>query len=141
MRIVCPSCSAAYDVPEGLLIGRKSVRCARCTKEWEPAGTPPPVAIMATPVAMPTAPRPVVDGPPVPQRRSADLGAMAIDRLMATPQPKQRSGVALGLAWLASIVLVAALLAAAYAERATVMAVWPASARLYAALGLAGPTP
>jgi hypothetical protein len=60
---------------------------------------------------------------------------------MATPQRKSRAGLALGLAWLASIVLVAALLAASYAERATVMAVWPPSVRLYAALGLASPAP
>jgi predicted Zn finger-like uncharacterized protein len=140
MRIVCPSCSAAYDVPEGMLIGRKAVRCARCTKEWQP-GEAPAEATVAAPVAAVPALRPAVAERPLPPRRSADLGPTAIDRLMATPQPKPRSGVALGLAWLVSILLVAALLAAAYVERATVMAVWPPSVRLYAALGLGGPTP
>ena len=36
MRIVCPSCSAAYEVPDGLLTGRKAVRCARLHKGVAP---------------------------------------------------------------------------------------------------------
>jgi predicted Zn finger-like uncharacterized protein len=143
MRIVCPHCAAAYDVPDGLLTGHKAVRCARCTKEWRPLGLQAAPATIATieerPVAVP--PAPAIVQAPRPPRRSVDLGPMAIDRLMATPQRKSRAGLALGLAWLTSIVLVAALLAASYAERATVMAVWPPSVRLYAALGLASPAP
>jgi len=148
MRIVCPHCAAAYDVPDGLLTGHKSVRCARCTQEWQPvqASSAPapiaaPVAIAAIESAVASPPPPPVVQNPVQTRRTVDLGPTAIDRLMATPQKKSHGGLALGLAWLFSIVLVAALLAAAYVERATVMAVWPPSVRLYAALGLAGPTP
>jgi predicted Zn finger-like uncharacterized protein len=134
MRIVCPSCTAAYDVPGSLLISHKAVRCARCSEEWLPAGLDPVPPFAA-------APRPIDDQPPRQPRRDADLGAMAIDRLMATPQPKPRRNGALRLAWLGSIVLVMALLGAAYGERASVMAVWPPSIRLYSALGLVGPPP
>jgi predicted Zn finger-like uncharacterized protein len=141
MRIVCPSCSAAYDVPEGLLIGRKAVRCARCSEEWQPAGAEVAFVAAAQPaVAAPLRP-PIIDERLRPQRPGAGRGATAIDRLMATPQPKSRASLALYLAWLGSIVLVAALIGAAYVERATVMAVWPPSIRLYAALGLAASSP
>jgi hypothetical protein len=60
---------------------------------------------------------------------------------MATPQPKRRGSFAPRLAWLLRILLLVGVVAAAYAERATVMAAWPPSIRLYAALGLAGPQP
>jgi predicted Zn finger-like uncharacterized protein len=63
MRIVCPFCSAAYDVPEGLLTGTSSVRCARCTREWQPAA--PVAASVAVPVP-PPAPKPRVVVPPPP---------------------------------------------------------------------------
>jgi predicted Zn finger-like uncharacterized protein len=141
MRIVCPSCSAAYDVPEGLLSGRKAVRCARCSNEWQPAGREPAVVAPVQPGVVPPLRPPVLDERLRPQRLGAERGATAIDRLMATPQPKSRAGLALRLAWLGSIVLVAALIGAAYVERATVMAVWPPSIRLYVALGLAAPAP
>ena len=36
MRIVCPTCSAAYEVPDSLLGTGRPVRCARCTREWVP---------------------------------------------------------------------------------------------------------
>ncbi len=85
--------------------------------------------------------RPVIKEAPGPSRRGPDLGASAIDRLMATPQPKSGPRVALLLAWLVSLVLVAGPLGAAYVERSTVMALWPPSIRLYAALGLAGTPP
>jgi predicted Zn finger-like uncharacterized protein len=142
MRIVCPSCAAAYDVPEGLLSGRNAVRCARCATEWQPTRPEPapiPVAARRDP---PTPPRPIPDARLRPPPRPADPAApKAIDRLMATPQRRQRAGLALSIAWLGSILLVAALLGAGYVERAQVMAVWPPSIRLYAALGLAGPLP
>jgi predicted Zn finger-like uncharacterized protein len=145
MRIVCPSCAAAYDVPESLLIGRKAVRCARCNGEWRPAGPllPEPELVPAA-VAVPdivAPPRPVVETPLRLPRRDAGWGASAIDRLMATPQPKPRPNVALMAAWIVSLAAVAALLVAAYVARSEVMAVWPPSIRLYAALGLAGTIP
>ena len=43
MRIVCPICSAAYEVRETLLVPGRQVRCARCSEEWVPlAALPPP---------------------------------------------------------------------------------------------------
>ena len=58
MRIVCPNCHAAYEVPESLVTGGKAVRCARCGTEWTPAAEAPP-----PPEA---APRPAPPEPPPP---------------------------------------------------------------------------
>jgi predicted Zn finger-like uncharacterized protein len=41
MRIVCPACSAAYEVPDALLGTGRPVRCARCEHEWMPADPRP----------------------------------------------------------------------------------------------------
>lgn len=43
MRIVCPGCSAAYEVPADLVAGRPLVRCVQCDEEWhpEPSDMPP----------------------------------------------------------------------------------------------------
>jgi predicted Zn finger-like uncharacterized protein len=37
MKIVCPSCEAAYEVPEVVMTSRRKMRCARCGTEWVPA--------------------------------------------------------------------------------------------------------
>ena len=36
MRIVCPGCEAAYEVPEAMLSPGRTVRCARCGRGWIP---------------------------------------------------------------------------------------------------------
>jgi predicted Zn finger-like uncharacterized protein len=154
MRIVCPSCSAAYEVPDSMLGGRKAVRCARCGDEWRPfepeaeakaepeiepeltaRPQPPREQEIVTRLELERPPRPL-PVEPQPYERRMTGGAMAIDRLMAAPQPPQRSNLVLTLAWLASVVVIAAALFAAYAWRAEVMAAWPPSVRVYAVLGL-----
>ncbi len=153
MRIVCPSCSAAYEVPDSMLGGRKAVRCARCGDEWRPFEPEPELAPESEPelTAPPPPPREQenvtrleVERPPRPApieapayERRMTGGAMAIDRLMAAPQPPRRSNLALTVAWLASVAVIAAAVFAAYAWRAEVMAAWPPSVRVYAVLGLA----
>lgn len=58
MRIVCPSCDAAYEVPESLLgDDAQVVRCARCGGEWTPERTqsdPVPGLIPPAPASAPT---------------------------------------------------------------------------------------
>ena len=36
MRIACPACNAAYDVPDAELRDDRVVRCARCGTDWAP---------------------------------------------------------------------------------------------------------
>src|SRR5690348_17886277 len=36
MRLICPSCSVAYEVPDSLVPAGRAVRCVRCGGEWTP---------------------------------------------------------------------------------------------------------
>lgn len=38
MRLECPDCAAAYDVPESLVVPGREVRCVRCGHDWVPRG-------------------------------------------------------------------------------------------------------
>ncbi len=95
------------------------------------ASAPQPRVPIAGATARPPAPRPAA------MRSSMSGGALAIDRLMAAPQPKPPASLALRIAWVLSVVLVIAVIAGAFAWRSDVMAAWPPSTRLYSALGLA----
>lgn len=160
MRIVCPSCSAAYDVPDSLVTAGRVVRCARCNSEWAPVavfGTPPeefaasPADEVATEPADEAAstsvppeeaapePPPADPALPVPESSATRIAATprqsAMDRLVAQ-SARQQSSTNLRRAWVASFVLLVLAVGAAYTWRAQVIAAWPPSAHAYAALGL-----
>jgi predicted Zn finger-like uncharacterized protein len=126
MRITCPSCHAAYEVALTLIKPGRAVRCARCAHEWVP------------PLSLPD-PSPTPTGEPLPRlARESQLAPAApepeeIGRLQA----RHRSRFGVRLAWLASLIALALLVWGAYAERTTIMQLWPPSARVYGALGLA----
>ena len=129
MQIVCPTCAAAYEVPMTLLKPGKAVRCARCAGEWVPS-------LAAS------------DAPMEAQAQAASVAAPASEfvpevnrpsRRPPTPRPfPARPNMALRIAWAASVVVVLLLGWGAYAERTTIMQIWPPSIRLYAAFGLTG---
>jgi predicted Zn finger-like uncharacterized protein len=132
MRIICPFCEAAYDVPASLIAARRKLRCARCQGDWvadagippEPAEAPPPqVAPPAQPLAIP--PPPAAITPP--------------ERLAPEAEPPPRAGVPATLvlaAWVASFAVLGAAGWAAVNWRQPVMRAWPPSVRLYEILGL-----
>ena len=147
MRIVCPSCQAAYEVPESLLVGGKSVRCAKCATTWAPL--PPPAPPLAPAEAAPDDwPPPLPELGPVPQLRpeprlggyrgrnidTADDARPPPRDDETEPPPPPRRGVL--AAWLLSLLVLVALIWAAVAFRAGIVAAWPPSARLYDMLGL-----
>jgi predicted Zn finger-like uncharacterized protein len=142
MRIACPSCSVAYDVPDSLLKAGRVVRCAGCGGEWTPVearAEPEPVPPPEPPPSAPEPP-PAVPAQPPPDRappvaEPAPRPASAMDRLVQPPT-RSSSLVRLRLAWLASAVLLASLAWGTYAWRAQIVTVWPPSARLYAAFGM-----
>lgn len=124
MRIVCPSCSAAYDVPDSLVTPGRVVRCARCGGQWMPVDAAP----------APPAPESAAEEAPSQTVLVARQSAMA--RLAAHPvRPKPMVG--LRLAWAASLVVLAVAVWAAYAWRSPIMAAWPPSARAYSLFGMA----
>lgn len=138
MRIVCPSCAAAYDVPSAALAPGRAVRCARCGTEWAPLAAEVP--------ALPSGPERPLEIPaiPVPGAAAGDaieprepLGAAELEQPAEDAAARPRwDNIAPVAAWIASLVLLIALAGAAYAWRAPIMAAWPPSERLYAALGL-----
>jgi predicted Zn finger-like uncharacterized protein len=139
MRVACPACSADYEVPDALLTPGRTVRCARCGGEWVPIRTTPaePPAALAGAAGATGAgagaryrPEPEEDDP---EHRFLPMPPM--DRLATGVRSPGRVG--LGLAWVASIALLLSLAAAAYVWRAEVADSWPASVRLYTALGIA----
>ncbi len=84
------------------------------------------------PLAKPDASAGVIGGP---FREPRVLRAPVTDDETVIRRP-HRGGTAPLIAWLASLVVLAALVFAAYAWRDRIMAAWPPSERLYVALGL-----
>ena len=122
MRIVCPACTATYDVPEARLAPGRAVRCARCGMDWMPLAveTEPlqPAEEMLSGVPEPA---------PAPPPPLAGTG---------TARPRRADAVALA-GWAVSLALLAGLGWGGVRWRDDVMRAWPPSERLYAALGLA----
>jgi len=140
MRIVCPACTATYDVPDRLLGTGKRLRCARCAHEWAPpemAPPPPPPAVHAPPLLLephPPEPRPPDPGLLEPRRPDPPLQAGPKPRppVRATRSARTAVLLALGL----SVLVLAGLLAAGVVWRAVVMQVFPPSRLLFGLLGL-----
>jgi predicted Zn finger-like uncharacterized protein len=143
MRIVCPSCQAAYEVPERLISqAPRRLCCARCGHEWQPpelvrAETPAALTLPPEPPPPPPEPEPEPERPVRLPTRPIEHGDEPLDR-----PPRHRvsavgasSRVAV-LGWLMSVLVLVMLGGAAVAWRGDVMAAWPPSQRLYAALGL-----
>ena len=134
MHIVCPSCTAAYDVPESKLVAGRAVKCAQCGAGWAPIvavlRTAPPPRPAYVPELLPD---PVSPGtlPPEPAAPAPEPVPVAD----APPATLPTQGI-VWAGWAASIVLLAFLAVAAYAWRAEVMQAWPESERAYALLGL-----
>jgi predicted Zn finger-like uncharacterized protein len=141
MRIVCPSCSATYEVPEHLLKPGKMARCARCGGEWPPAREPAdieaPPGHVAEPAAEHEPDHAPDDGAP---DHGPQLGAeqsreqhrpTAMERLAIQPPASARSRGLLG-AWVATVLILAGAVAAMLVWRQEFMSVWPPSGRILA---------
>jgi predicted Zn finger-like uncharacterized protein len=149
MRIVCPACSAAYEVEANLLLPGRKTRCMRCAAEWAPVPKTVPVqpAGGETPHTdgpgfeskqdtnqQPEDPGPPPNPPAVAVRVPPQPSAM--ERLSATPA-RITGGLTLRLAWAASVILLLMAAAGLFEWREAVMEIWPPSTRIYAAVGLA----
>lgn len=148
MRIVCPSCSAAFEVPKTRLAPGQAVRCARCGADWTPLAAPESAKVAQSGVAQsgvaqseqPTErPLPSRNPEPVTLTKSAVLAAPRrtllaplLNRLNLTLMAEP----ALVAGWAVSITVLFALVWAAVTWRSDVMRAWPPSERLYTALGL-----
>lgn len=151
MRIACPGCAAAYDLPDALLAaGPRELRCARCGAQFraslpepeapepvapEPVPVPEPEPVVAAP-----APEPPPPAEPPPDRPPPSRGprhAMPIDPPLPAPEERpEASPRAAIVGWLGSLALIAVAIWAAIIFRAEIIAAWPPAARLFLALGL-----
>ncbi len=140
MRIVCPSCAATYEIADGMLVKPRTVRCSRCAREWVQDPIPKADSAAAAELSpalqevsgqgaealanRPADPIPAPPPPPAPAMVPAQ--PVPAGRL---PSPAPRTG--LTLAWIGSILLLAALAFAAYRYRVEIQQAWPPSARLF----------
>jgi predicted Zn finger-like uncharacterized protein len=146
MRIVCPSCAAAYEVPEARVVPGQSVRCARCGTSWTPVAGPQPATEAALP-RLPTAgPVPLPQPTPTPATPTPARPTPSDAQIFSAPNPfagtpeRPGAGFAGGAAvlagWVVSVAAVVGLGWAAVTWRNDIMHVWPPSERLYSTLGL-----
>jgi predicted Zn finger-like uncharacterized protein len=128
MRIVCPSCDVAYDVPDAALTGRPLMRCARCAHEFKLPDAPG--------VAQP----PRHDAPPA----RTEAPTPEPDPPDAAPPPRAHQPIALSgagrrrvlIAWAVSLAVILLAIGLGVSYRRPVMHAWPASIRLYAVFGM-----
>ncbi len=133
MRIACPSCAVAYEVPDSLLKPGRTARCAQCGHKWAPLPLEDPAS-------------PAHAGPPLTDPDERDAGLRPPDRphlsamdLLAAHRRRQQGSRFLRVAWIASSVVLVALVAAFIVWRNAVAEAWPPSARLYHMLRLGVP--
>jgi predicted Zn finger-like uncharacterized protein len=147
MRVQCPNCAIGYEVPDHLLVGRKALRCARCGTEWMPeieAPTPaeampvPPAQVHPAPPPRFTEPAPSLHDSH--EERAEREPITAMERLARPVEPPRRTPW-VGIAWVASLLIIGAAAWGAVNWRTDVMHAWPPSARAYAAVGLAPTSP
>ncbi len=136
MRIVCPICAAAYDVPPALLqpAGRL-VRCARCGEEWSPGAKPVDMPAFRWPESERETAPPDLRAAEMPLAVTAPLAA-ASHRPPAAAAADARARRAAVAGWIATLVVLGAAGYVAYAWRADIQRAWPASQRAYAMLGV-----
>lgn len=153
MRIECPSCSAAYDVPEARLAPGRVVKCARCATPWTPI--PLEIAAFAPLAPPPPLPDPLPPDPLPPDTAEHEAGPEGTPKPEAETDPEAKTAtpaqetipepahpvrarsIPLIAAWVLSLVILAVLAWGAIDRRAAIMHAWPASTRAYAAVGLA----
>ena len=139
MRIACPSCDAAYEVPDSRLPRGKMVRCARCDNKWLPAAqaddtvSPPDPAVVSAPVIADSEAASADDAPDAaPAAAPQAPTATAMDRLSASPTAGLRPHRGLIGAWAMTFVVLALAVAAAVVWRNAVVRAWPPSGRILA---------
>ena len=129
MRIVCPSCAAAYDVPDDRLVPGRAVRCAGCGAGWTPR---PLQAAVPVPVPVEEEPEPAIlpeaaDEPSPPDPHPVSL---------SVPPAGRRLSGSVAAGWVATVLIVGGVAWAGVTRRDSVMQAWPPTERLYSALGL-----
>jgi len=135
MRIVCPICSATYEVKDTLLAPGRAVRCARCSEQWVPIPeAAPDASVTATEDGLEADEALAATPPREPAAATPRLTAM--ERLASHPVQTPPPPRGLGIAWAASIIALGLICWGLLTWRAELMHAWPPTARFYDLLGL-----
>ena len=129
MRIVCPGCAAAYEVPDRLLAADRPVRCVRCGHGW----VPELIAAMSPPAgsaSLPSVPAPELSPFVQASETFAPMEPPRPAGLAAAGRPAPRRNVPLRLAWAASVLLLVGMGAAGWVYRAELGEAWPPARRM-----------
>ena len=124
MRIACPDCAAAYDVPDAMLSADREVRCARCGRNWAPLAVPAPRSDE------------VVDAHPEPPPAPPGLVSRGGSQPEAPLPPSSLDGRRLALAWGGSIALLLLAVTGVFLFHPEIAAAWPPAVRLFRTMGL-----
>lgn len=140
MRVVCPSCNAAYDVPERLLGGgARRLHCNRCGHEWtlDPMDASAAIAQSGARDLVVATPPPPAAERPIPVKLRPDDAERRALRAAFAERPVDR-GATMGavIGWTLTAAILIGIGYLGYVRRDAVMTAWPASERLYSALGL-----
>jgi hypothetical protein len=115
------------------MVPGRAVRCVRCREQWiaveAESPAPPRVAEEQSTPALRSEPPP-----------AASPRLTAMDRLATQPVAVPRANSWLRVAWVASFLVLVLAGWSAVVWRDDVMRVWPPSARVYGAVGLAPPS-
>jgi predicted Zn finger-like uncharacterized protein len=134
-QIVCPSCDATYQVPDAALAAGRRLRCAKCGHLWRAPGPAMAPDVGADPPAIP-----IDEAEPHAEAQAESAGESAADpepardippaaeadplHIAAPPRPAP-GGMALRLAWVASLGAMLGGIGALYAWRGEVATAWP----------------
>lgn len=151
MRIECPECAAQYEVPAERLTPGRSVRCARCGRDWVPVGEPaslpvepaipsssdgeaePGQAMAGAPAAIP----PLRARPSHPFLGTPRVPVSPPPSFQAAPGPARQAPVtSLGIGWLVTACVLVLAGWAAVEYRGPIARAWPPSLWVYNALDL-----
>lgn len=151
MILTCPDCATSYFVDDARIPAEgRSVKCSACGNRWrafpEPAAETPAPPEGPVPPPEPFEPDladdivaegPEIPAPPPPAVEAVAEEEPALRPRRPPPQPPRRKPAAVGtvVAWSAAAAVVA-LVAGGLVFREAVVGIWPASAGLYAAVGL-----
>ena len=142
MQIACPNCNARYLVPDAKIgQGGRRVRCARCDTTWKTEGVPPKPAPEQTAApnesvaadAAPEAPAAAPHVDPPSRAKPVRVDPVPRDRSPAPIVDRPRRG---WMGWAAIGMLVLAVLAAFFLASDQIKSIWPASAKIYKAVGI-----
>lgn len=138
MRIVCPSCAAAYDVPDARVIPGQPVGCARCGTNWKPVAAAQPAPKPFGPLLPPIdAGSPSASNPtPSPSETLLFPPSGSYAQTFDRPNLSLTADRAVLAGWIVSVAIVIGLCWAALTWRSEIMYAWPPSERLFSALGL-----